>query len=162
MIYDKGKAIFITVRTGSSRLPRKSLIPLTDLTTTEYLIQRLKLNKSSAQIILCTTDLDEDIVLTDLAKKNNIDYFQGSETDKLDRWLKASKKFDIDYIVTADGDDLFCEPELIDLAFSQFEKSDPDFIKCDGIVCGAFTYGIKVSSLKKVCDIKNTDDYKGL
>ena len=60
--------------------------------------------------------------------------------------------------MTADGDDLFCEPELIDLAFEQYEGSRPDFIEAANVVCGAFTYGIKTAALLRVCEIKDTDD----
>ena len=65
--------------------------------------------------------------------------------------------FNISFFVTADGDDLFCEPKLIDLAFKQ-SNNNVDYIKSDDIICGAFTYGIKYNALKKVCDIKNTTD----
>jgi spore coat polysaccharide biosynthesis protein SpsF len=154
----KNRGIFITVRTGSTRLPRKALLDIAGRSSIEYLIQRLKYNSSNAKIILCTTHLEDDFILTEIASENGIHHFQGSIKDKLDRWLNASLLFDIDYIVTADGDDLFCDPSLIDLAFKQFDNTNPDFIKCDGIVCGAFTYGIKIDALKKVCGIKNTND----
>jgi spore coat polysaccharide biosynthesis protein SpsF len=152
------KGILITVRTGSTRLPNKATLKFGGSTTIEYLIGRLKKVKNDVNIILCTTTLDRDQILVDIANKHKISYFQGSEKDKLDRWLKACLKFDIDYFVTADGDDLFCDPKMIDLAFNQFENKNPDMIKSENIVCGAFTYGIKFSALAKVCEIKDSDD----
>jgi len=152
------KAIFITVRCGSTRLPRKALLEINNKPTIEYLIDRVKRSKYADAIVLCTTDLGEDKVLCDIAKKKGIFFFQGSVKDKLDRWLKAAEKFDVDFFVTADGDDLFCEPELIDLAFYQFMQNDPDFIESSGLVSGAFTYGIKTLAVKKACEIKDTDD----
>ena len=150
--------IFITVRTNSTRLPQKALMELSDgLTTIEYLIQRVKNSKKADNIILCTTNKSEDDILVDIAINNNINYFRGSVEDKLQRWLGAASKFSIDYIVTADGDDLFCEPKLIDYAFEQFEKNDSDFLMCTGIICGAFTYGIKTNALMKVCQIKDSN-----
>ena len=53
---------------------------------------------------------------------------------------------------------LFCDPELIDLAFLQYEQEGADFIKSDEVVSGSFTYGIKHTALQTVCDIKDTDD----
>ena len=149
--------IFITVRTNSTRLPQKALMELSDgLTTIEYLIQRVKNSKKADNIILCTTNKSEDDILVEIAINNNINYFRGSVEDKLQRWSGAASKFSIDYIVTADGDDLFCEPKLIDCAFEQFEKNDPDFLMKTGIICGAFTYGIKADALMKVCQIKDS------
>ena len=150
--------IFITVRTNSTRLPKKALINFTDgLTTIEYLIKRVKNSRKADNIILCTTTRSEDDILVDMAINNNIKFFRGSVEDKLERWSGAASKFSIDYIVTADGDDLFCEPKLIDCAFEQFEKYDPDFIMSTGIICGAFTYGIKTNALMKVCQIKDSN-----
>ena len=51
-----------------------------------------------------------------------------------------------------------CDPELIDLAFSQYERTNADFIEGKDVPCGGFTYGIKVSALNKVCKIKDTSD----
>tara|TARA_R100000008_G_C3571813_1_gene162639 strand:- start:427 stop:1182 length:756 start_codon:yes stop_codon:yes gene_type:complete len=152
------KAIFITVRTNSTRLPKKSLLKINNKETIVHLIERVKKSKKADKIILCTTQLKEDDVLCNLANENGIDYFRGSVKDKLERWNGACEKFDVDFFVTADGDDLLCEPELIDLAFEQYEKNNTDFIEGKDIICGSFTYGIKSEALKKVCEIKDTDD----
>jgi spore coat polysaccharide biosynthesis protein SpsF len=82
--------------------------------------------------------------------------YRGSEEDKLWRWKQACEMYDVDFFVTADGDDLFCEPELIDLCFSQYKKTKADFIRWENCEIGAgfFTYGISYQSLKKVCEEK--------
>ena len=157
----KKKAIFITVRTNSTRLPKKCLIKIQGLTTIEHLIKRVKNSKLFDIIILCTTELKEDNILCQIAQKEKIECFRGSVFDKLERWRGAAEKYNVDFFVTADGDDLFCEPELIDLAFKQYIKKDADFIYGDGVKgvdvpCGAFTYAIKTKALKRVCKIKNT------
>ena len=152
------KAIFITVRTGSTRLPKKCLLEIQGLATIQHLIKRVKRSKLADIIVLCTTRLKEDDILCKIAEKENIKYFRGSVRDKLERWMGAAEKYNVDFFVTADGDDLFCEPELIDLAFRQYEEDKPDFIEGKNIPCGAFTYAIKTSALNKVCKIKNTED----
>jgi len=152
------KAIFITVRTGSTRLPKKALLEINGLATIQHLIRRVKKSKNADLIVLCTTNLQEDRVLCDIAQKEGIEFFQGSVDDKLERWKGAAEKFNVEFFVTADGDDLFCEPELIDSAFLQYKRNKSDFIKSDGLVAGAFTYGIKTSALQKVCEMKDTND----
>jgi len=161
MTYGKIKvnnAALITVRTGSTRLPNKALLKINGKTTIEHLIQRIKKSKLVDEIILCTTTLPEDDVLCRIALKNNIKYYKGSEKDKLERWNGACKEYNIDFFVTVDGDDLFCEPELIDLAIKQQKISQEDFISADNVICGAFTYGISTKALKKVCEVKDSDD----
>lgn len=152
------KAIFITVRSGSSRLPKKCLLEIHGKTTIEHLISRVKRAKNANMIVLCTTESPEDNILCEIAERNGINYFRGSEQDKLERWNGAAQKYNVEFFVTADGDDLFCEPELIDMALAQYERDRPDFIEGKDLICGSFTYAIKASALKKVCEIKNTDE----
>jgi spore coat polysaccharide biosynthesis protein SpsF len=152
------KAIFITVRTSSTRLPQKCLLPFGEARTIEFLIRRLKRSKLAEEIILCTTENNEDDVLCEIATKEGIQLFRGSERDKLSRWAGAARQFGVDFFVTADGDDLFCEAELIDLCFKQYDETGADFIEQEGLICGCFTYGLKASALYKVCEIKNSED----
>jgi spore coat polysaccharide biosynthesis protein SpsF len=151
-------AIFITVRTNSARLPQKCLLEVHGERVIEFLIRRLKRAKLADAIVLCTTACVEDDVLEDIARQEGILCFRGSERDKLERWRGAAEKFGIDFFVTADGDDPFCEPELIRLALKQFAKRGADFLQTEGLAVGAFTYGIKTAALETVCRIKDTDD----
>ena len=151
-------AIFITVRTGSSRLPKKALALVAGVPAIVYLIRRMRLAVKPTMIVLCTTDLPEDDVLCQIAKDEGIQFFRGSTHDKLIRWLGAATHFGIDFFVTADGDDLLCGHELIDAALSMAEDDRIDFIQAPGIVCGAFTYGIRTRALQKVCEIKDSED----
>ena len=153
--------IFITVRTNSTRLHNKALINLANgLMTIEYVISRIKHCQTDCRIILCTTTNSEDIILETIAHKYNILCFRGSENDKLSRWYAAAKKFNINYIATVDGDDIFAEPLLIDLAFKQLNDNRLDFIKGDhtGLVCGAFTYAFTYNALQRVCNLKGDYD----
>jgi len=150
------KAIFITVRTGSTRLPEKALLKINERSTIELVIDRVKRSKKAQIIVLCTTESKNDDILCEIAKKKGIMFFRGSAEDKLMRWKGAAEKYDVEFFVTSDGDDLLCDPELIDLAFAQYERCGADFIECKNVPCGGFTYGIKVSALNKVCEIKDS------
>jgi spore coat polysaccharide biosynthesis protein SpsF len=151
-------AIFITVRSGSTRLPQKALLTIDGEATIEYLIERCKKSQLAEKIVLCTTTLEEDLALVEIAKKHGIDFYQGSVEDKLDRWLKAAHQFDVGCFVTADGDDLFCEPELMDLAFQQMEKTGADFVEGKDIVFGGFSFALRTSALEKACQMKGTSN----
>ena len=126
--------------------------------TIQYVIDSAKKSKLSDLIVLCTTKNQEDDHLCQLAKENDIEFFRGSEKDKLIRWLKAAEFYNVDFFVTADGDDLFCSNELIDLAFKQNREKKSQFIQSSDTACGLFTYGIRTDVLKEACKIKDTDD----
>jgi len=152
------KAILITVRSNSSRLSNKSYKKIKGKHTIEYVIDQAKKSNLADMVILCTTELPEDDMLCEIATNNNIAFFRGSKKDKLERWRGACDKYDIEFFATADGDDLFCSYELMDMAIAQFNDEQCDFIYSDEVVCGSFTYGIKSSALRKACEIKGTDD----
>lgn len=151
-------AVFITARTQSSRLPKKCLLEINGKLIIEHIIERAKLIKKSNRIVLCTTQEEYDDILCEIAEKHNISYFRGSTIDKLDRWYRATKKFEVSHFVTFDADDLFCEPKLNDLALNQMKKNEVDFIFSENIIPGSFTYCVHSKALKKVCAIKDTDD----
>lgn len=144
------KAIFVSVRTGSTRLPNKSILKINNKYTIEYVINSVKKSKYADKIILCTTELEEDNILCDIAKDNNIDFYRGDELNKSKRWYGACKEFDIDLFVTADGDDLFYDTGLADLCFEQIED---DYIDGQGLYNDV--YGMTTKALKLCLDESN-------
>jgi len=152
------KAIFISVRTGSTRLPQKALKEIDGRTTIEYLIDRVKKSKFADKIVLCTTELSEDDKLCEIATKNDIEFFRGSSPDKLKRWLGAAKKYDVDFFVNADGDDIFFDSGLADICFEQHSSNSEETDFIDGRGLYNDVYGIKTTSLEKVCDRKSDTD----
>ena len=150
------KAIFISVRSASSRLPNKALKKINDKTTIEYLIDRLKKSKKADTIVLCTTKSQEDDKLCEIAIKNNINFFRGSAPDKLKRWLGATTQYNVRFFVNVDGDDLFFDAGLADHCFDQYDLTKTDFIDGRGLYNDV--YGMTTESLKKVCELKNNSD----
>ena len=142
------KAIYISVRTGSSRLPNKSILKIKDTYTIEYVISNVKKSKHADEIILCTTEKIEDDILCEIAKQNNIKFYRGDEHDKFKRWYGACKEFNIDLFVTADGDDLFYDAGLADLCFEQI--NDNDFIDGQGLYNDV--YGMKRNTVQYIIE----------
>jgi len=151
-------AIFLSIREKATRLPKKVLLEIKGKTVTEHLIDRLKQAKLPDLIVLCTSTHPDDTILVDIAKNNGVDYFRGSEDDKLDRYLRAALKFGIDFVVIVDGDDIFCDPEYIDKTIERFVQTNADFITCKELPLGAVCSGIKLEALKKVCEIKDEEN----
>ena len=76
-------SIFITVRTSSTRLPKKAILKICDKPAIQYLIENIKKSKSADKIILCTSEESGDDVLCQIANDCGIDYYRGSLNDKL-------------------------------------------------------------------------------
>jgi perosamine synthetase len=141
-------AIFLSVRTGSSRLPNKSVLKIHNKYTIEYVIDNLKKSEKTDKIILCTTRKSEDDILCKIAENNNIKVFRGSERNKIRRWYFAAVEYDVDNIVTVDGDDLFFDVRLADMCFHQIKKSD--FVNGQGLYNDV--YGFKIKTLQNILD----------
>ena len=153
------KAIFITIRKDSSRLTDKAVREIYGSKVMEMIIKRAKLTKNFDEIIVCTTDRPIDDEIESISLALGVKVFRGSLKDKLERWRGAAKKYKIDYVVTFDGDDLFCDPKLLDMGVEQIVSRGLDFIEApSGLICGAFTYAFTVNALEKVCSIKDTDE----
>lgn len=151
--------IFITIRKDSSRLPNKAVREILGQPVMQLVIKRAQVAKGFDAIVVCTTDRTEDDEIEQIARANGVDVYRGSLNDKLERWNGAARQFGITHIVTFDGDDLFCEPKLLELGLKQIEEGEYDFIEAPkGLICGAFTYAFTCDALKKVCEVKNTDD----
>ena len=57
------KAIFITVRTGSKRLPNKALLKINEKETIVHLMERMKKSHRTDLVVLCTSTNDNDKIL---------------------------------------------------------------------------------------------------
>ena len=149
------KAIFVSARSASTRLPSKALMKVGDKTTVGFLIDCLKDTKMASEIILCTTKNKEDDALCEVAASHGVKYFRGSSEDKILRWKNACEEYKVDFFVNVDGDDLFFDYNLADLVFQQNEKEPADFIDGQGFYNDV--YGISYKGLEKVCATKNSD-----
>lgn len=153
------KALFITVRKDSSRLPNKAVRQILGCPVLGLIIKRAKKTRCFDEVVVCTTTRAIDDEVVGISEQHGAKVFRGDLNDKLVRWLGAARAYDIDYIVTFDGDDLFCEPKLLDMGAEQIVSRGLDFIEApDGLICGAFTYAFTRKALEKVCDIKNSED----
>lgn len=143
----------------SSRLPSKTAKPILGKPVLTHIVNRAKLAKEFDDVIVCTTERQVDDEVERLALEAGAKVFRGSLEDKLERWNGAAHKYNVDYIVTFDGDDLFCEPELLDLGANQIRRGVYDFIEAPPhLICGAFTYAFTAKALAKVCEIKASED----
>ncbi len=150
------RAVYVSARTASTRLPSKSHLELYDgISLISHVLKRAKLADADL-VVLCTTREPEDDSLVDVANDCGVEVYRGSTQDKLARWLGACDKFDVRAFVTMDGDDPFCDPTLASQAFKQLQECD--FVESTQIVTGGFTYAINTEALRKVCEVKDSEN----
>jgi len=107
-------------RMSSTRLFGKILLKVKNKTMLEYLIERLQKVKKINDIVIATTinKLDDQIV--SIAKKKNIKFFRGSNTNVLERVINAAEKFKADIIVRVTSDCPIIDVNIINQAIDIF------------------------------------------
>lgn len=127
------------------------------------LIERVERAKTVNEIVIVTTTKAEDDRVADLAKKENVKVFRGSETDVLGRALTAAKKYHCDIAVRLTGDNPLTDPAYIDKGVKLFLTGKYDYVANDNIELtmprGMDVEVFSVKSLDKISKItKNPDD----
>jgi len=145
----------IQARMGSSRLRGKTMEKIKGKPMIEHLIDRLEKAETLNSIVIATTKIEEDDIVADLAKKKRVGLFRGSETDVLDRYVKASEKFDADIVVRICGDNPLTDPMEIDKLVRNHIKTGADYSynnipHLKGLPDGSGAEAISIDVLKKL------------
>ena len=119
--------IIIQARMGSTRLPGKVLKQIGDKNLLEHILFRLKRLSHKAQVVIATSDLEQDDILEDFCKENNISCFRGSEVNVLERYYLCAKENNFEYIVRLTGDNPFIDIEELDNLISLHVDSKTDY-----------------------------------
>ena len=118
----------IQARMNSTRLPGKVLLSIDDnFTVLHHMINQLKFSKLIDSIIIATTNLPDDDVIEEEAKKLNLRYFRGDSEDVLDRYYQCAKKFNCKNIIRLTSDCPLIDPEIIDQMIINYKLENFDF-----------------------------------
>jgi spore coat polysaccharide biosynthesis protein SpsF (cytidylyltransferase family) len=151
-------AIFVSVRNKARRLPGKTLHAIQGRSVIEHIIDRVRTAPGADLVVLTTSVHSDDAPLIEVARKNGIEGFAGSEDDKLQRYLDAARAHHIDFAVVVDGDDVLCDPVAIGRIIAERKANGGDFIIVDGLPLGVTGFGVDVAALAKVVANKKEHD----
>lgn len=119
--------IILTVRFKSSRLPGKCLLPFSSKiehheSVLEHVIKRAHSN--SRQLIVCTGDGHENSPIIETCKLMKVDYFQGNERNKINRWFDCFNHYNLKFAHMLDVDDpFFCNDEIAE-SIKKFQQNN--------------------------------------
>ncbi len=152
-------AAIIQARMGSTRLPGKVLKEVGKKPILEILIERLKKSKYLDEIIIATSENQIDDRIIELSENLGIKWFRGSENDVLDRYLKASEKFNVDIIVRVTSDNPLTDVLILDKLVKKHIKYGSDYTYPTNIPLGVGVEVINKSALKESSiNAKNEDE----
>jgi len=118
-------AVCLQVRLDSTRLPRKALLEIEDLSIVEHAMRAIGAAKVDLRLLLTTEECLYD--LTPLAEKWNFTPFAGPKEDVLLRFVQASRKYDLKTIVRATGDNPLVSAKMADEVLAEHRKCGADY-----------------------------------
>jgi spore coat polysaccharide biosynthesis protein SpsF len=148
----------ITVRTTSSRLPRKCLLPFgEDTNVIQHIIGRCKFY--GIEPIVCTSTDSSDDVLADIANAGGVKIFRGSLINKLKRWYDCCTEFKIDSFHSVDADDPFFDGEIMKDSMQLLGEGYDVVCPTESSSDGAATVGYSLTSeiVQKAMDLTEAE-----
>lgn len=117
----------IQARMGSNRLPGKTLLPVKGKPMIVHTLERLKHSRYIEHIILATSTLERDRAIVELAKKEGVEGFAGSEQDVLDRYWQAARPHQPQVVVRCTGDCPVLDPKIVDQVIERHLQNKKDY-----------------------------------
>jgi spore coat polysaccharide biosynthesis protein SpsF len=117
----------VQARMGSSRFPGKMLAQLGGIPLLEWVLRRLARATALDQIVLATSDNENDNPLADLAIKLGVQVYRGSESDVLARFIGAATMTNATNVVRICADNPFIDPEEVNRLITYFAEHQCDY-----------------------------------
>lgn len=156
-------AFIIQARLGSTRLPRKILLPFyKNLSILELLIEKLK-QIPETKVILATSCSPQNDELESFARSKNCEVYRGDEMDVLKRFIDAAEYYGVKHIIRVCSDNPFLELDSIQRLLT-YVKKEPSYdyvsFQVNGIPSikthyGFWTEYVTLKALKKVNEMTN-------
>lgn len=113
----------------STRLPGKVLMKVMGRPLLSYQIERVRFSKRIDDIIVATTTNKEDDRIAELAYKEGLKVYRGSENDVLDRYYQAAKKYNVKHIMRLTADCPLIQPDICDSIANAYFEGNVDYIR---------------------------------
>lgn len=110
----------VQARMGSTRLPGKVLLDLAGKPMLARGIERIQRAQRIDDIVIATTEKSADDNIISLCREYGWNFFRGSETDLLDRYYQAARKYHAKNIVRITSDCPLIEPTIVDRLIEKF------------------------------------------
>ncbi|MHA1169619.1 MAG: cytidylyltransferase domain-containing protein [Candidatus Hodarchaeales archaeon] len=124
-------ACIIQARVGSTRLPNKILLKVSNKEILLHVVERVLRATRIDEVIVATTTSQYDELVVDLIENLNhekVSTYSGSEEDVLDRYYQSAKKSSADVVIRITSDCPLIDWELLDYMVNIFVDGDYDYI----------------------------------
>lgn len=143
-------ATIIACRLKSSRLPKKALAKMGDLTSVEYCIKSALKFKNVNQTILATSSLESDAELKNYTYNDKVIFHTGDPEDVMKRYLDIIDKNGIDVIVRVTADMPYISDEILQILLKSHFETGADYTRAKDAAVGQNLEIINTQALRYV------------
>ena len=156
---EQSVGLCLIARLRSSRLPEKALADIMGKPSIGHLFERAIIIGHIAKPVLCTTTNPEDDELAELASSYGIDVIRGDSKNVLSRLTRAIRKFDFDIVLRVTGDDIFLDPDHVELLINYLRQHNLDYVSAKSLPGGTEAEAFTASTLKTIERYAQNPDY---
>lgn len=142
--------VIIACRLKSSRLPKKALLKIGDLSSVEFCIQHALNFQSISHTILATSNLEEDGELIDYCYSPQVVFHKGHPLDVIQRYLDIIETLRLDVIVRVTADMPYISDEILQPILKSHFQTGADYSRAKKAAIGTNLEVINVEALKRV------------
>lgn len=138
--------VAILCRYNSSRLPGKALKKIEGIPIIQHIHNRLARIISRSNLVIATSIEKTDDPINEFCTHNNIQVYRGSLENVAKRFLEVGKKYNWEYIIRINGDNLFIDIDTIEQMIKIAQTNTYDFIS--NVKGRTFPYGMSIEIVK--------------
>lgn len=112
---------------GSTRLPGKVLLDLAGETVLAHVVNRLRRSRLCAEIVIATTENPRDDLIEQECRRLSVKCSRGSESDVLDRYLRAAGEAGAEVVVRITSDCPLIDAGIVDDTIQVFLNGNADY-----------------------------------
>ena len=152
-LYKMAEKIVIVVqaRMSSSRLPGKVMLPVLGKSLLYRMIERLKMIRHEAQIVIATSEEPGDDIIEQESDRIGVPCFRGSLNNLLDRHYRVAKKYNADIVLKIPSDCPLIDPRIIDQVLDFYFENPGQYDFVSNLHPATFPDGNDVEIMTMAC-----------
>ena len=129
---------------------KKALLPIAGRASVERCLDQCLAVKGVEEVILATSNLEEDSVLSDYLSEDRAEFWVGDPDDVISRYLGACDSYNLDIVVRVTADCPLVSPEIIETLLASHILTGADYTAAADAAVGTSGEIINVIAMRKV------------
>ncbi|WP_025763237.1 cytidylyltransferase domain-containing protein [Dyadobacter tibetensis] len=149
----------IACRMKSTRLKKKALLKIGDLSSIELCIKNTLSLQNVNTVVLATSTEEEDAILKDYTYDPRVKFHQGHPIDVMQRVLEVLDLYNLDIFIRITGDNPFISNEILEILLASHFETGADYTSGRATAFGVNLEIINTAALRKVKSFFPMADY---